>query len=243
MMNSDWIVPDWPAPPQVRSLITTRNGGASRGPFTSLNLGSRSGDDIPAVQANREQVRRYLPQEPKWLRQVHGTTVVLADNLVDSPDADGSFARQAGTVCAVLVADCLPVLLCDSSGTVVGLAHAGWRGLSCGVIENTVEAMGVPPGRLLAYLGPAIGPAAYEVGADVRQAFVSRDAGATGAFSACGDGKWKADLFALARQRLASLGVRGVFGGSLCTASDSARFFSYRRDGVTGRMAALIWLA
>jgi len=240
-MNADWIVPDWPAPPRVRSLITTRNGGASRGPFASFNIGTRSGDDISAVATNREQLRRFLPQDPKWLRQVHGTNVVIADGLVESPDADGSIARQPGTVCAVLIADCLPVLFCDSSATVVGIAHAGWRGLSGGVIENTVQAMDVAPGELLAYLGPAIGPAAYEVDADVRGAFVSHDTAAASTFAPCRDGKWKADLFALARQRLRSLGVTRIFGGSWCTASNPDRFFSYRRDGVTGRMAALVW--
>jgi YfiH family protein len=223
-------------------LITTRNGGVSRGPFASFNLGTRSGDDISTVAANREQLRRVLPQEAKWLRQVHGTTVVLADGLIESPDADGSFARQPGTVCAVLVADCLPVLLCDSGAAGVGIAHAGWRGLSGGVIENTVKAMGVAPARLLAYLGPAIGATAYEVGADVRGAFVSHDAAAASAFAPRGAAKWKADLFTLARQRLASLGVTRIYGGYWCTASNPDRFFSYRRDGTTGRMAALIWL-
>jgi len=241
-MNADWIVPDWPAPPRVRSLITTRNGGSSRGPFATFNVGTRSGDDSAAVAANRDHLRRFLPQEPKWLRQVHGTNVVCADNLVASPDADGSFAKQPGTVCAVLIADCLPVLLCDSGAAVVGVAHAGWRGLSGGVIENTVKAMAAAPERMLAYLGPAIGPTAFEVGADVRDAFVSHDAAAASAFAPQGRNKWKADLCALARQRLVALGVAQVYGGSWCTAGDPQRFFSYRRDGVTGRMAALIWL-
>jgi polyphenol oxidase len=241
-MNSDWIVPEWPAPRQVRSLITTRSGGVSRGPFASLNLGSRCGDEPAAVNANRECLRRSLPDDPKWLRQVHGTTVIVADDLTDSPDADASVAFRRSTVCAVLVADCLPVLLCDSAASVVGVAHAGWRGLSAGVIEGTVRAMNVPARRLLAYLGPAIGPAAYEVGTDLREAFVSRDANAACAFAPADDGKWMADLFTLARQRLASAGVAQVFGGSLCTASNPARFFSYRRDGTTGRMAALVWL-
>jgi YfiH family protein len=242
-MSTDWIVPDWPAPAGVKSLITTRNGGVSTGAFASLNLGSRSGDEVAAVAANRERLRRSIPQEPKWLRQIHGTKAVVADGPIDSTEADASVARQRGTVCAVLVADCLPVLLCDSDATVVAIAHAGWRGLSGGVIENTVRATGVAPNRLLAYLGPAIGPAAYEVGTDVREAFVRRNAAAASAFTANGRDKWMADLFTLARQRLASTGVSRVFGGSLCTASDPARFFSYRRDGVTGRMAALIWLA
>ncbi len=237
-----WIVPAWPAPPRVKSLITTREGGVSGGAHASLNLGLNAGDDAAAVHANRALLRAHLPQEPKWLRQVHGACVVNADGLTGTPEADASVARDAGTVCTVMIADCLPVLLCDARARAVGIAHAGWRGLVAGVVENTVAAMGVAPAEILAYLGPAIGPDAFEVGADVRDAFVAADSGAGAAFAPYREGKWLADLFELARRRLARCGVRQVFGGGLCTYRDPARFFSYRRDKTTGRMAALIWL-
>lgn len=239
----DWIIPDWPAPPCVHSLITARNGGGSAGAYASFNLGLRAGDDATAVHANRQQLRACLPQEPKWLRQVHGANAVIADGLAEIPEADASISRHAGTVCAVMIADCLPVLLCDQAGSVVGIAHAGWRGLSSGVVENAVRAMNVTPGELLAYLGPAIGPDAFEVGSDVRDAFLAADPAADDAFKPCREGKWLADLFKLARRRLARCGVQRVFGGGLCTYRNPARFYSYRRDQVTGRMAALIWLA
>jgi YfiH family protein len=237
-----WIVPDWPAPPQVKSLITTRHGGVSTGAHASFNLGLSAGDDAAAVHANRALLRRHLPAEPAWLRQVHGARVVCADGLEDRPDADASVARTAGTVCTVMIADCLPVLLCNTQGNVVGIAHAGWRGLSSGVVENTVAAMGAAADDLLAYLGPAIGPSAFEVGADVRDAFLAGDSGAGDAFAPHGEGKWLADLFTLACRRLARCGVTRVYGGGLCTYRDAARFYSYRRDRTTGRMAALIWL-
>jgi len=239
----DWIVPDWPAPAIVKSLITTRHGGASSGPFASCNLGLHTGDDIAAVAANRRRLRELLPAEPKWLDQVHGNAVVIADDVSGVPAADASIARRPDTVCAVMMADCLPVLLCDRNGGAVGIAHAGWRGLAAGVIENTVHAIGLPPGHMLAWLGPAIGPAAFEVGADVRDAFLSDAAAAASAFVPAGMDKWRADLFLLARQRLARCGVTQIHGGGLCTVSDPARFYSHRRDRITGRMAALIWLA
>jgi hypothetical protein len=238
----DWIVPDWPAPPRVKSLITTRNGGVSAGAYASFNLGLRAGDDAAAVHANRQQLRACLPAEPKWLRQVHAARVVVADGLAGMPEADASIARTAATVCAVMIADCLPVLLCDRAGSVIGIAHAGWRGLSSGVIENTVHEMGIAPEELLAYFGPAIGPDAFEVGAEVRNVFLAAEPAAADAFKPCHESKWLADLFRLARRRLARCGVRRVFGGGLCTYHDPARFYSYRRDKVTGRMAALIWL-
>jgi YfiH family protein len=240
--TGDFIQPDWPAPQRVRSLITTRRGGTSRDAFASFNLGLRCGDDPQVVAANRARLAQYLPQSPRWLHQVHGTVVVDADGLDGEPDADASTARCTGTVCAVMIADCMPVLLCDDRGSVVAAAHAGWRGLSAGVIENTVNAMQVPPDRLMAYLGPAIGPAAFEVGDEVRAAFVCRNAAAAAAFVPHGRGKWLADLFALGRQRLAACGVQRVYGGGDCTVADPQRFFSYRRDKTTGRMAALIWL-
>ena len=238
----DWITPDWPAPTRVRSLITTRNGGVSSGAHASFNLGLKAGDDAPAVHANRAILRMQLPREPAWLRQVHGARVVRADDLADMPEADASVARNAGTVCTVMIADCLPVLLCSTHGNAVGVVHAGWRGLSSGVVENTVAAMGAAATDLLAYLGPAIGPSAFEVGADVREAFLAADAGAEDAFKPHREGKWLADLFALARRCLTRCGVRHIYGGGMCTYNDPARFYSYRRDRTTGRMAALIWL-
>ncbi len=238
---SDWIRPEWPAPAGVKALITTRNGGVSRGPFASFNLGLRADDDPEAVIANRARLRQFLPQEPKWLAQQHGTRVVEVDGIADSPRADASIARRPGTVCAIMVADCVPVLFTDQRGTLVAAAHAGWRGLAGGVIENTVRSMGVAPAEILAYLGPGIGPKAFEVGAEVRDAFVARDALAASAFVPERAGKWRADLYALARLALARAGVAQIHGGGFCTLSDSLRFYSYRRDRVTGRMAALIW--
>jgi hypothetical protein len=239
--HPDWIIPDWPAPPTVRAFITTRSGGVSQGPYASFNLGLRAGDDEQAVAVNRERLRAALPQEPKWLRQVHGTGVVEADAFAGTPEADAAIARRPGTVCAVMVADCIPVLLADRAGTIVAIAHAGWRGLSSGVIERTVERMALPPEGLLAYLGPGIGPRAFEVGADVRDAFLARDARSATAFAPHARGKWLADLFALARQQLLGTGVTSVYGGGLCTYSDARRFYSYRRERNTGRMAAVIW--
>jgi len=237
----DWIVPDWPAPYRVRSLITTRRGGVSRGAFASMNLGLHVDDDPACVRRNRELLRVHLPGEPRWLAQVHGARAVEADSVTTPVEADAAFTRSSAVVCAVMIADCLPVLLCDREGSVVAAAHAGWRGLSSGVIESAVAATGVAPGRLLAYLGPAIGPGAFEVGVDVLDAFVSRDRAAEIAFKPHANGKWLCDLFTLARQRLSALGIGSIFGGRLCTYSDPERFFSHRRDRVSGRMAALIW--
>lgn len=243
-MSDAWIVPDWPAPAGVRVLSTTRAGGVSVAPYDSLNLGIHVGDDPANVAANRAQVRRIVPSEPAWLNQVHGTAVVDAASVAGVPDADASVSRTPGAVCVVMTADCLPVLLCDRAGSVVGAAHAGWRGLHGGVIEATVAAMQVAPADVIAWLGPAIGPTAFEVGDEVRAAFVATDAIADAAFKPAGQpGKWLADIYLLARQRLAALGVTAVYGGDCCTVSESRRFFSYRRDGVTGRMASLVWLA
>lgn len=239
----DWIAPTWPAPPRVRSLITTRNGGVSAGAHASFNLGLRADDDPRAVEANRAILREQLPGEPVWMRQVHGANVVQADEVAGLPDADAAYTRRPGVVCSVMIADCLPVLLCDEQASVIGAAHAGWRGLSSGVVENTIAAMDVPAGQLMAFLGPAIGPQAFEVGADVRDAFVAFDSAADTAFRPKSTGKWFADLFLLARQRLMRAGVTRIYGGGLCTFNDPARFYSYRRDKTTGRMAALIWLA
>jgi len=241
-LHPDWIVPDWPAPPGIKAVITTRAGGCSTGPYASMNLGLRTGDDANAVAANRARLRGELPQEPRWLRQVHGSAVADADALAtEMPEADASIARLPGTVCAVLVADCVPVLFTNNGGTVVAIAHAGWRGLAGGVIEHSVEAIGGQPGDLMAYLGPGIGPQAFEVGPEVRQAFLKDNPQDAAAFTVHAPGKWLADLFLLAHRRLQRAGVRHLFGTGTCTYSDPARFFSYRRDRTTGRMAALIW--
>ncbi|RLJ62852.1 peptidoglycan editing factor PgeF [Sulfurisoma sediminicola] len=238
---SEFIVPDWPAPPRVRALVTTRAGGVSGEPYASLNLGDHVGDDPAAVAKNRAILRCRLPAEPLWLRQVHGTRCVLAEASTPGVEADASVSFRPAAVCAVLTADCLPVLLCDVGGTVVAAVHAGWRGLAAGVIESAVAAMHRSNDELMAWLGPAIGPAVFEVGDEVRAAFVAQDA-AAGAFVPHGAGKWLCDIYELARQRLAVLGVGSVDGGGLCTASAADRFYSYRRDGATGRMASLIWL-
>lgn len=244
-VNSEhWLVPDWPAPPNVRCLSTSRHGGVSQGVYASLNLGDHVGDDPQAVAENRQRVGRQTPSAPVWLEQVHGTTVVNAGccHRQTPPSADAAFAKSSGVTCAVMTADCLPVLFCDRAGKVVAAAHAGWRGLLAGVLEQTVAAMAVPGNEILAWLGPAIGPAAFEVGEEVQAAFVAADPQAASAFRPGEAGKCLADLYTLARQRLAGQGVTGIYGGDLCTFSDAGRFFSYRRDGQTGRMASLIWL-
>lgn len=239
---SSLILPDWPTPSGVRALATTRRGGASRAPWDSFNLGDHVGDEPQAVAANRALLRRELPAEPVWLTQVHGTRCVDAALAAPGIEADASFARRRGVVCAVLTADCLPVLLCDDSATVVAVAHAGWRGLAAGVIEATVAAMAEPGERLMAWLGPAIGPQAFEVGGEVREQFVAHDPQAAGAFAATANGKWLCDIHHLARQRLDALCIRRVASANSCTLGAAETFFSFRRDGVTGRMASLIWL-
>jgi YfiH family protein len=241
---NNFVVPAWSAPARVRALVTTRRGGFSQAPWNSLNLGTHVGDDAVAVASNRNRLRQHLPVEPVWLNQVHGTRCVDAAQMPNGTvvDADASISRKRGVVCAVLTADCLPVLLCDAAATVVGIAHAGWRGLAAGVIESTVAAMAEPAAKLSAWLGPAIGPQQFEVGDDVLAAFVTEDAGAADAFHPRGQGKWLCDIHALARQRLAALGVRRIADADFCTVRDKEQFFSYRRDGVTGRFASCIWL-
>lgn len=245
-MASDliFISPDWPAPTNVRAFSTTRAGGVSRGRYASLSLGDHVGDDPAAVARNRELLREVLalPAEPVWLRQVHGTHVIDAAQADAHGEADGAWSAQPGMVCAVLTADCLPVLLCDQTGTKVAAVHAGWRGLADGVIEQGVRALGGAPEELLAWLGPAIGPRVFEVGPEVRTTFVQHDAAAARTFSPSHDGRYLADLYALARLRLSALGVTRISGGGFCTVTDRDRFFSFRRDGGCGRMASLIWL-
>lgn len=243
--DPDWIVPDWPAPPGVKALVTTRAGGISAEPYASFNVGFSTGDDPHAVEANRARLRTLVPAEPKWLKQVHGAHVLNAESVYGRPEADAALARTPGTVCAIQVADCLPVLFTERTGSVVAAAHAGWRGLAAGVIDNTVGAMvgaGIRAREIIAYLGPGIGPAAFEVGDEVRAAYVSRDPGAADAFRPHGSGKWLANLPSLARRALERCGVAGIYGGAVCTYSNPQRFYSYRRDKVTGRMAALIWI-
>ncbi len=245
MRDDEWadalLKPDWPAPASVHAFMTTRQGGVSRSPFDSFNLATHVGDDPVAVAQNRALLRQRLPAEPLWLNQVHG--VVVADVGRDSAGCDGDAAVSftTGEVCAVMTADCLPVLFCDRAGRVVAAAHAGWRGLAAGVLEATVARMGVAPGEILAWLGAAIGPAAFEVGDEVRATFVGLHPAAEAAFTPHGD-RWLADIYALARIRLAAVGVVAVYGGGLCAYTDTARFYSYRREGKTGRMASLIWL-
>ena len=238
----DWIVPDWTAPKRVRALVTTRAGGTSRGPYASFNLGAHVGDDPAAVERNRERLRAALPADPVWLQQVHGTEVVDAATAPPLAHADAAVARARHVVCAVLTADCVPVLLADGGGDAVAIAHAGWRGLAAGVIEAAVARMNVSAASVIAWLGPAIGPRAYEVGPEVREAFVRRDAAAAAAFTPRRDDRFLADLFMLARQRLAAAGVAAVYGGRHCTYTEAERFYSYRREPATGRFASLVWI-
>jgi YfiH family protein len=245
----DWIIPDWPAPGNVKALFTTRNGGVSsgiNGIYASLNVGAHVNDDLTDVASNRALLRQYLPSEPRWLKQVHGTLPIWIDDATTAvPEGDAALSRTPGIVCAVMVADCLPVFLCDVSGTVAAIVHAGWRGLAGGIIERSIAAMQVERSDMMAWLGPAIGPGHFEVGTDVYEAFIQHDIQAAKAFAPKDnqrERKWLADIFLLARQRLMNSGITKVYGGGICTYSDPARFFSYRRDGETGRMVALIWL-
>lgn len=248
LKTTDLIIPDWPAPANVRAFFTTRSGGVSRGPYASLNLGAHVGDEPHSVAENRRRVGTLLPAAPVWLNQVHGVNVVRAESLLGSTatvvPADASVTAQHAVPCAVIVADCLPVLFSTKDGSQVGAAHAGWRGLLNGVLERTVEALGNDPADVIAWLGPAIGPNAFEVGAEVLAAFVSAEANDASAFRATSErrDKFLADIYALARARLRRAGIREIYGGGFCTVSDFARFFSYRRDATTGRMAGLIWI-
>jgi YfiH family protein len=226
-------------------MSTTRQGGVSAGPFASLNLAERVGDHAAAVAENRRRLaaRAAMPTEPAWLRQVHGVAVTEAGLETGSPvAADASFVRRPGPVCAVLTADCLPVLFASRRGTVVAAAHAGWRGLAAGVLEAVIDRLGEPSSDLLAWLGPAIGPNSFEIGPEVRDRFMDLDPGCAVCFRPGRDDRWFADLAELARRRLRAAGLMSIHGGGLCTYADRERFFSYRRDGECGRMASLIWL-
>lgn len=247
--KNTFFTADWPVPSNVHTLFTTRNGGVSRTPFATLNLGMHVGDDAQAVQHNRAIVQQQVDKPLAYLRQVHGTNVVAACNALialeygDLLVADASFSHQGDTVaCAIMTADCLPVLMCNRDGTVVAAAHAGWRGLAGGVLQNTVEAMQVNPLEIMAYLGPAIGPDAFEVGVEVWQAFCLRQPKAQAAFTDIDKNHYLADIYALARLALADAGVHQVYGGTECTVLQRDRYFSYRRDGQTGRMLSTIWL-
>ena len=240
-----WLDADWPAPPGACALVTTRHGlGISQAPFDEFNLGARCGDEAEAVAENRRQLESALrlPSAPRWLKQVHGIDVSI-DPGFDEPEADAAVTAMPGVVLAILTADCLPVVFAAKDGSEIGAAHAGWRGLAAGVLEATVAAMATTPRDIVAWLGPAAGPQAYEIGEEVFDTFVARDRRAETAFAATRPGHWKVDLYTLAKQRLADAGVAGVHGGGLCTISDPARFFSHRRDRRSGRIATLAWIA
>jgi polyphenol oxidase len=248
LLTPEWLTPEWPAPGGVRAAFTLRQGGVSSAPFATLNLGLHTGDQPEAVEENRRRVREVLrlPAEPAWLDQVHGAEVVAlgaieaAARPVGPPRADAAVTREVRRVCAIQVADCIPVLLAARNGCAVGAAHAGWRGLAAGVLEAAVRTLALQPSRIVAWLGPGIGAHHFEVGEEVREAFPH--AGVGSAFVRNSRGRWQCDLAALARARLQALGVHAVYGGNWCTYADAARFFSYRRDGRCGRMAALIWI-
>ena len=256
MNNLDFITPNWPAPKNVHALQTNRHKGHSQAPFDSLNFGMHVNDNPMHVAQNRQLLSEYLPSEPVWLNQTHSITVVDAANTTCLPNADASFSTKKNVVCVVMTADCLPVLLCDKAGTIVIAVHAGWRGLCDGAIEASIDkacrAAQIMSADLMAWLGPAIGPNAFEVGAEVRDQFIMQDGQAEAAFKPHKNdnqeqNKWLANIYQIATQRLNNCGVSQVYGGGIesdfCTFTQKEQFFSYRRDGVTGRMASLIWLA
>lgn len=243
-MTASLIIPDWPAPKNIRAVSTTRRGGVSSPPWDSFNLGRHVGDLPSHVESNREKLAQLaqLPNEPFWLNQIHSTKVIEVQTVSDIlPEADASFSQQAKQVCVVMTADCLPVLFCDANGRQVAAAHAGWRGLCEGIIENTLATFECPMRDIHAWLGPAIGPKAFEVGSEVRSAFIQQQAEAASCFTAYKD-KYLADLAQLAALRLQRAGVRSVSYAQRCTVSEPDTFFSYRRDGETGRLASLIWI-
>ncbi|MEN5242222.1 peptidoglycan editing factor PgeF [Pseudomonas atacamensis] len=237
----NWLTPDWPAPASVRACVTTREGGVSEAPFDSLNLGDHVDDRPEAVAENRRRLTEHFSIQPAWLQQVHGIAVVHADPGIVAT-ADASWTATPGIACTAMTADCLPALFCDRAGTRVAAAHAGWRGLAAGVLEATLDSLDVPAGEVLVWLGPAIGPKAFEVGPEVREVFINQLPEAAEAFVPSNNaGKFMADIYLLARLRLAERGVTAVYGGGFCTVTDP-RFFSYRRASRTGRFASLVWL-
>ncbi|MEC6908763.1 peptidoglycan editing factor PgeF [Photobacterium piscicola] len=238
------IIPNWPAPENVLTVSTTRLGGVSSAPYNALNLGLHVGDDVSSVLTNRQLLKQHcwLIAEPAWLNQIHSPIVIdLTAPLTDVIDADGSFTREPGLACAIMTADCLPVLLCNKQGTEVAAVHAGWRGLAAGVIDNAIAKFSCPSADIMAWMGPAIGPTAFEVGSEVREQFIDVDANAADAFIAHGD-KWLANLYLLAQQCLQRYGISAIYGGEYCTFNNDELFYSYRRQAVTGRQASLIWL-
>lgn len=244
MQTPGWIEPDWPAPKTVRAVMTTRSGGVSLPPYDSMNLATHVGDDAGFVQQNRQRLQQImdLSLQPLWLNQVHGTRIVDVADATEGCDADGSFARGPQRPCVVMTADCLPVLICDRQATQVAAVHAGWRGLVNGAVEAAIEAFDAPNKDLLIWLGVAIGPSHFEVGDEVREAFLLHDAEAADAFVETSAGKWLANIYRLARRRLAMMGIESVYGGEGCSFADAESFFSYRRQRDCGRMASLIWL-
>ncbi len=238
-----WLRPDWPAPANIHAATTLRGGGVSRGAYGSLNPALHVGDDADLVSQNRHIIKNMLdlPSEPVWLEQIHSNRAVPAMITAPLQQADASYASESGVVCAVLTADCLPLLVCSTDGSQIAAIHAGWKGLLAGIIGNTLAAMG--NNDFLVWLGPAIGPDCFEIGAEVREAFVAKSTAFTPAFEPQANGKWLADIYQLARIELAMLGVDKVYGGGFCTVTDQQRFYSYRRDKITGRMATLIWRA
>lgn len=241
MFEHNWLKADWPAASHVYAATTLRTGGVSLPPYESWNMGLHTGDNPQHVQLNRQLLA--LPAEPFWLDQVHGKRMVEAKNTAAAvPEADGAWTRSEATVCAVMTADCLPVLLCDAAGQQVAAIHAGWRGLAAGIIENAVSKFACAPGTMMAWLGPAISVEAYEVGDEVRQTFITKDLAAEGAFKPGKAGHWWMDIYALARLHFTRLGVDKVYGGHACTFTEKEKYFSYRRDGETGRMVSVIWL-
>ncbi len=242
----EFIYPDWPAPAHVKALTTTRNGGFSVGPYASFNLSNLVGDEPGSVRRNRALLREVLklPSDPIWLTQVHGSRVIDAFDAAPGGEADGCVTGTPGVVCAVLTADCMPIFICDRRSTRIGILHGGWRGLATGLIEEGLRKIQLPTANLLAWLGPAIGPSAYEVGDEVRQAFLRQDREFAGAFTPVPNrqGRWLADLYHIARRRLRAQGVQEIYGGLRCTLRERNLFYSHRRDGTCGRMASLIWL-
>lgn len=243
MSGIAWLAADWPAPPGVVAGTTLRQGGVSTGPYESLNLAAHVGDDPACVEENRRRLREYLelPAEPVWIDQVHGTSVAQAETLRGRTVADGLVTSRADVVCAVLTADCLPVVLASAGGSKVAVAHAGWRGLSAGILEAAVAAIGAPPADLVAWFGPAISAAAFEVGDEVRDAFLAPDPATRSCFRRNERGRWQADLYGLAARRLALAGVNRIHGGGRCSHAEAEDFFSYRRDGQCGRMATFVY--
>ena len=240
-----WLTPNWPAPPQIKAFSTTRQGGFSEQSYNSMNLGDHVGDDAEKVAKNRTTLRSMLdlPNEPQWLKQIHGNKVIqIHTGSSATVEADGCFTKQESNVCAVLTADCLPILITDKAGTTVAAIHAGWRGLANGIIDVALRALGLPNHSLLVWLGPAIGPTKFEVGEDVKSIFSEQAYNTDLAFKPKTANKWLLDIYQIARYNLIRNGVEQIYGGDQCTFSQSDRYFSYRRDGVTGRMASLIWL-